>query len=240
MPIDDALEKIQETKTSSEDQKDQSIAVPSSLFSKAQLLLGAYLTEKYFVNDKVANLSTFLKTMGPFVLKVSPKKNQSSSHIGFNSSRSREHTLSLVDTIDKETWRQCASSFAEEYLKNTDIFEISESLDLEKDGEKYIPELRAIKSLCYSKFRAESSPYDLVMGMNSKHRALIAVSIGKAIEKSEIIINNDPNTPLKDILLSSIPPLKCIAETAKEYEVKELKPAIEELNKIVQEYSDKW
>ncbi len=235
MPIDDALEKIS-TETSSHDKKEQLIQVPSSIFSKAQDLLGEYLVEKYFKSDNIANLKIFLKTIGPFVLKFSPKKysNQAFSH------RSREQSCSLVETIDKETWKRCITSFAQGYLENTDICEIEEPFDLKKEGENYIPELNAVKSLCSGKYRTESSPYDLVMGMNPKYRPLIAVSIGNALANNEIMISADAGTSLKNILFSSIPPLKCIAETAKEYEVREIKPAIADLNRIVQEYSDNW
>ena len=228
MTIDEALEKIERKEETKEEVEKETVTVTSDLFVHAQEILGEFLVSKYYSNKR---METFLMTLAPYALTIQPQ--------------SKGGHYTTLSNIDKETWLNCIGTLSDGYLKKTDLVEVPETLDLNSKGSLYIPEFAAVKEILCNPKNIIINPYVLVMGMEPKYRPLVAVTVKKALDKSDLRIPNAPSyqTNLREkrnLLLSCVPPLSCLAETAKEYKVTKLKEIIKNFNQVIEEYENSW
>jgi hypothetical protein len=237
MPIDDALNDIKED-------PEQIIKRPvfkeqNKLFSENQKILGNYLVNNYF-RTEASNSKTiynFLETLAPFLITISPK-DQSQRHS--NSSDKLECTL------EKDTGSiiEALRLYSDGYLEKTDL--ITELVNAPTiDLQEYLPEYILLKNkILKSKFANAYTlhPYLFTMGLEPKNRPLVTVTIERAINNKDIIIqkqnNNDNDNSTQ--MISTVPSLKMITETAKEFKITELKPIIKNINKLSTLYIKNW
>jgi|SRR3989344_3804894 len=230
--IDDALEGLPDD---GKDKKNDVIYQPSELIKSAQEVLGNYLVNEYFKVNNLGKLENFLRTLGPFVLQITPTK------IPGNDVWKQKYNqkCSLVGRIDKETWLTCIKTFDEGYLVNTDLAEVpEEGIELISNGSDYLPQIAALKYIVLgNRERGDTHPCVIAMGIDPKYRALVALAIDNEIDKNAFPIVR-PVT--KNFLLINAPSLEGIAEIAKKFDVKDLKPIIAEINRVLNLYNNIW
>ncbi|MBI2106017.1 hypothetical protein HYT56_04240 [Candidatus Woesearchaeota archaeon] len=223
MPIDDALGKIEDKKENSAEKRTISSEDRSyELFVEAQKILGSFLI-KLFPRQS-SNINSILKTLGPFVIDIAPGE-------------SKIYSPSLRESIDALTWSYYLKTIAGGYLETTDMKDYGQESSFKLE-DLPIPELFGIKrnldEIAKSSSEELISPYIFVMGMRPIFRPLVAVSINKTNKNRELckLVYGE-----EGLLLSLVPRLESIAETAKEYGIKEVKYLIKDLSRVVKAYS---
>ncbi len=227
MPIDEALSGIKDEEKKDLEERTQE-NVNTELIDKAHSVLADYLIS-YFGRWN----EQFLRTLGPYVLNMSPKATAETYD-------EREINIFIVNELDGELWNGCLRNISEGYSQDTDLA-ASGKIDVKSEGSLYIPGFKAITGGLSTIKRGSTNPHVLVMGMHSVYRPLAALVVDRAIREGEIkVIEGVGKHEIKGVLLSSIPSLPDFVEVAREYNIRELKPAIGDFNRVVDAYSEKW
>ncbi len=227
--IDDALGRLP---VGDKDKKNDIVYQPSELIKSAQEILGNYLVNEYFKGTILRSLRNFLQTLGPFVLQITPTKISGAS----SWDQKYNQKCSLVERIDKEIWLACIKAFDEGYLINTDMAEVpEEGIDLNSEGTNYLPQIATIKNILLSdRKKGDTHPYVIAMGIDPKYRALVALAIEDSIKRNGLPSSRAVS---KSFLFSNTPSLESIAEIAKKFNVKDLKPINAEINRVLMAYN---
>lgn len=227
MPIDDALEDIQQNKENTQNDKKIFVDTDSEVFELGKNILGKYLAEEVFCNKRYNKIKEFLKTWGPCLLTC--------TSIGED-----EIDYNIKEKTDKEMFLKIAKTICEGYLLKTDYAKNIENEISKEELNKYIPEMHAVKELIAEEHFKTTiiTPYQFVMGMQVKYRFFAALCVEKALKKKEISLKQ--NVKKRKPLYEYIPNLSTIAETAKEYQVTEIKEMLENFNSVIEEYIAEW
>lgn len=179
-----------------------------------------------------ASLIEFLRTMGPYVLQIRPRRN--------NSTFDNQQQIYLYINIDNDFLKKVLEATYGKYVSKTDLAGLA-SASSGASLDQVIPQYHAAqKTLCLKSSEITStSPYIVAMGLKPENRALVAVAINEALQNNKIIQYGSFGGQ-KNAVLNAFVSLTSILEQAEKYNQTRIKDIIADLNNVAQEYNNEW
>lgn len=219
---------------------------PLELTQAADKLLADYFTQ--YANDIFdENFSTSareaLAQFAPRGLIISPR-------VRINCGIDTKFPIryALPANLNPEDSRRFLMQTQGEYIKEMDLYQDESILTNPSELEKYVPELSQLKGITNRGYEVTYPVYLLALGMKPELRNLPVLAIHKKITDSPTLMDEPwkihENGRFDSIRTffdeGCIPSLAEIVAVAKQYQVKELKPILTEMNRVKQEFYKQW